>query len=141
MAERLRVSWKWKPVKSKCFGDIAKPVARVFLLSEAGTWIEFRARVNSGAVISLFNKSECEILGLELEKGQPCQLKGAAGNHPLDTFVHPVKMSIGGDTFNTRVAFAIDDEHEQLLGRLDVFESWEVDLRGKLPYTSLTREN
>jgi len=99
----------------------------------------FSRMVDSGAIVSLFNKEDCELLGYELKKGRYCSLKGMGGN-PLDCYVHMIDMKIGEEEINANVAFSDSPKHELVLGRVDVFDKFEIDLRGKTLDTFVARD-
>lgn len=49
-------------------------------------------------------------------------------------------MRIGEEVITARVAFSDSDTHRLLLGRVDVFDSFEIDLRGKTLDTFFGRD-
>jgi hypothetical protein len=136
------VNFKWGKAFSECFQkDVRQPIASVSLKSALGEWIEFYPLVDTGAIVSIFNKTDCDVLGYELECGTRCEIKSASG-HPLLCYVHSVNMKIGeGDPINVRIAFSTSDNMGKgYLGRVDVFDNFEVDFRGKTQDTYFARD-
>src|SRR5947209_2488450 len=112
---------------SKCFEkDLPRPVANIFLKKMTGDWHEFFPLIDTGAMVSFFNKSACVISGYELEKGKQCIAKSASG-HAIPCFVHSVDMKIGEEVINANVAFSTSDVMgKSYLGRVDVFDNFQV---------------
>jgi hypothetical protein len=129
----------WKYGSSKCFGTVTKPIARVFLKKSSGEWLEYWPDVDSGAIISLFNKGDCELLGYKLKDGDFCELIGVGGCK-VPSYVHSIDMRIAEDVFRAKVAFSDTANHPLLLGRLDVFSKFEIDLRGRTLDTYIARD-
>jgi len=126
-------------ISSSCFGRVAKPIARVFLLRVSGDWQEYLPEVDSGVVVSYFNKDDCEWLGLNLKEGDFCRLSGIGGSS-VDCYIHKVRMRIGHEEITARVAFSDAPKHDLLLGRLDVFDNFEIDFQGKNLITIFSRD-
>lgn len=134
-------NFKWVKLRSKCFEkDLPLPIAKVSLKSSMGEWIDFFPLVDSGAITSFFNKSDCEVLGYELEKGKNCEIKSASG-HGIPCYIHSVGMMIGEEKITAQVAFSLEDNMGRgVLGRVDVFDNFEFDLRGKTEDTYVARD-
>ncbi len=132
-------SFRWKVGYSKYFGTVAKPIANVFLKTASNEWREFFVDVDSGASVTVLNKSDCELLGYSLTSGQFCELEGAGGNK-IPTYVHTIEMRIGTDIVQARIAFSMVPLRDLYLGRVDVFTSFQINLRGKELDTSFVKE-
>jgi hypothetical protein len=124
---------------SKCFGPVAKPVANVFLKTATGEWREFFVDVDSGAAVTVLNKTDCEFLGYTFNSGDYCELEGVGGNK-IPCFVHRIDMRIGGEVIQARIAFSSVPIRELYLGRADVFDNFQINLRGKVLDSSFTKE-
>ncbi len=133
-------AFEWKPVEGKsAFGNITRPMALLEIKVNDGEWKPFYAEVDSGSPITVFNESDSERLGIELEKGRPVTLRGVLGGKCL-AYVHEVEMRIGKEEIRAKVAFTEGPNHKQLLGRIDVFDGFRVCLSGKAQRTSFLRE-
>ena len=107
------------------------PLAKISLKTFAGDWIDFAPLVDSGAVVSVFNRSDSEMLGYELVTGRYCELVSAS-RHKIPCYVHRIEMRIGTEVIRSDVAFSTrDDMGSGYLGRVDVFDNFEVCLSGK----------
>jgi len=95
--------------------------------------------IDSGAVITLLNKDDCDLLGYQLTSGTPYKIKGIGGNE-IQTYVHSIDMKVGDEPIKVRVAFSDSPKHALVLGRLDVFDKFEIDLRGKTLDSYLARD-
>jgi hypothetical protein len=131
----------WKPAEEKSvFGNIRNPIAIVEIMSKSNEWEIFYPLVDSGAVVTLFNESDCELLGLNLTDGIPFKIKAAFGQQ-CQAYIHQVTMKIGKDTISSRIAFTEGQDHKQYLGRIDVFDHFQICLKGKPFQTSFLRES
>lgn len=106
-------------------GIINRPKATVFLCSKTQEWHTFRIYVDSGADISLFRRTDAELLGLSLTQGEYRPIIGV-GRTLIPAYVHTVKMKIGDTTLDVKTAFADSDEIPRLLGRTDVFNHLKI---------------
>jgi len=64
-----RYSFAYRKETSKIKEEIHRPVASVYLRGRDNDWYLFYPYVDSGADISLFTRTDCELLGYELEDG------------------------------------------------------------------------
>jgi hypothetical protein len=129
----MKTNFAWLQKSSKNFGTVYEPIAEVELQKKDGkTWQRFVFKIDSGAVITLMNAGDCELLGYKLEDGQRVTL-GAANGAPVSAYVHKMDMRVGMDEVqDVRVAFSEKPIQPLLLGRLEVFHFFDIDLRGRL---------
>ncbi len=59
----------------------------------------------------------------------------------MPCYVHKVDIKIGTHVTPTNVAFSDTPPHKQYLGRIDLFDSFEIKLRGKVSTTTFVRES
>jgi hypothetical protein len=90
-------------------------------------------------VVSVFNESDCELLGYILNDGELFHLTSAFGEK-RKAYVHNVEMRIGSDVIESRVAFTEGENKQQFLGRVDVFDKFQILIRGKIRQSSFFRE-
>lgn len=109
----------YKRVRSEVFGKVLIPVAKVFLVGREE--IGVNVLVDSGAVISIFPKSLCDLLGLIFEEGRGASVKTATGEE-IPIRIHEIKMRIGDINFDARVAFSEIENIPYVLGRLDILD-------------------
>jgi hypothetical protein len=95
------------------------------LKSKTNDWYSFKAYVDSGADMSLFTKTDTELLGLSLYQGEYRPIVGI-GKLLIPAYIHNVKMKIEETSLNVKAAFADSDEVPRLLGRTDVFKHFKI---------------
>jgi len=130
----------WKIERSRVFGLIERPVAEIFLEDSVGDWQPIVVYVDSGADVTVLKKSFGEVLGIDMEKGEKAAL-GAVSGAKIETYVHNMKLRIGDHIVKARVAFATDDTPPNLLGRMDIFNLFEIHFRNRTHETCLSKKS
>lgn len=120
----MKYSFRYRKEKSKIKGEIYRPVASVYLKGGDDNWYLFYPYVDSGADISLFTRTYCELLGYVLENGEEHHVGGITGL--LRIFIHEVPMRVGEEVLNTKVGFADKEEVPRLLGRISIFSKFQI---------------
>jgi len=114
----------YKLIDTDAFGKVTIPVAKIFLQGEQEeTAID--VIVDTGAVISIFPKSLCDILGIVFENGQLSYVKTAT-SESIPIRIHRLNIRIGNYSFKARVAFSTIENVPYILGRLDVLDQIEM---------------
>ncbi|HID27954.1 MAG TPA: hypothetical protein EYP22_09115 [Methanosarcinales archaeon] len=72
----------------------------------------------------MFTKTDCELLGYNLEEGNEYLVGCISGL--VRIFVHEIQMKIGEDIFDVKVGFADSEEVPRLLGRLSIFPKFLI---------------
>jgi len=111
------VFFPYRRIRSKTFGDVLIPVVKISLIGRREVGVD--ALVDSGAVISIFPRSLCDLLGLVFEDGKRASVRTATGEE-IPIRVHRVKMTIEDSNFNIRAAFCERENIPYVLGRLDI---------------------
>lgn len=124
-----RYVFKYTPEPTKT-GIIYRPTTRVSLQSTTHEWYVFRAYVDSGADISLFQKTDAKLIGLNLYEGKYRAVMGI-GKTLIPAYTHTVKMKIEETTLNVAVSFADSDEVPRLIGRTDIFKHFKITFNNK----------
>ena len=106
-------------------GVIHRPIAHVYLQSKKGEWFLFYPYADSGADVSLFTRSDAELLNLELLEGEYRPIMGI-GKFMLPAYIHMVCMKVGDLQFDANVAFANSDEVPRLIGRETIFKKFKI---------------
>jgi len=122
------ISFKYQRERSKLLGIILRPIAEVYFEDAGGREIRTLMYIDSGADISLIPKALGETLGLELEKEDIKEITGV-GNARIPVIIKKVKMRIGNVEFEARVAWALEEGVPPLLGRLNVFDRFDINFR------------
>jgi len=132
--------FNWKPVEeASIIKNLFRPVMDVELKSQYGEWKKFYPELDSGASLSVFNESDCDFLGYTLTKGTFFNLHGVLGGS-TPSYLHEIEMKIGSEIFKSRIAFTKGKNHKQLIGRTDIFDYFQICLRGKVLQTSFVKE-
>jgi hypothetical protein len=120
---------------------IKEPLGIVRLKTSAGRWSpQIPVCVDTGATISLFTKSRCDFIGIELKNTDHCLPFSAAGGSEVLIYIHTVDMQIDNEVLsNIHVGFH-EGEGNSLLGRIDVFDAFEVNFRLKQLEMKFIRE-
>lgn len=118
------ITFPYREERSKIFGRIYRPVARVKIKSE-NVWVPQWMYVDSGADITLIPRSVGDLLGFEVEREKIVDISGVGGGN-VPVIIKEMMIDIGGEIFDARVAWALIEEVPPLLGRMDVFLKFEV---------------
>jgi hypothetical protein len=87
-------------------------------LSAGGESIDTAAKVDTGAHCCVFERKLGELLGLQVENGEPLRLHTSTGQQFL-TYGHEVELEVLGLPFASIVYFAHDEDFgRNVLGRL-----------------------
>ena len=113
----------YKRVQSDILGEVSIPVAKIFLQGREEIGVD--VIVDSGAVISIFPRSLCDLLELNFEEGKGASVRTATGEE-IRIRIHKVKMRIGDYSLNVRAAFSESENIPYVLGRLDILEKVEI---------------
>lgn len=130
--------YSWRRRRTEHFGDVWVPFAEIELQLADGGFQAFAVQIDSGAVISLLRRSVADLLGVPLERAEKIEL-GAVGGNRLVVFRHELVCRIDKDATLT-VPFAIAEREDvpNLLGRLGVFDTLQVNFDASLHATSIT---
>ena len=117
--------FKWERVQSEHLGVVKIPIAEIAIKNSDNNWKYVKVIVDSGAVVSLFKYSFGEFLGLDVKKGKLIEL-GGIGKGKLKAYLHKLKLKIGDFEIYADVAFAENDLPPNLLGRISIFDDFEI---------------
>jgi len=123
------VTFTYRKERGKITGEIYRPVAKVHIMSRDGEWISFAPYIDSGADITLIPYTLGLKLGFEISK-DIVNLHGVRGIG-LPVEIKRVKMRIGDMELEPRVAWALIEETPPLLGRLDIFDKFNITFKEK----------
>jgi len=100
---------------------ISFPAVTVSLIKrDSKEEFSFLVLIDSGAEVSLFTKSDSQLLGIPLDKGEKIEIGSASGDK-FSAFLHPVILKIGDERFKIKVAFSEKDNVPRILGRNPAF--------------------
>lgn len=125
------IEFPFKSFTSKDFGVIHKPFAKVRFIHKKHTML-IDTLIDSGADITIMPKSAGEIgLGFRLDTKDKIINLGGAGGGVIPAVVKEAVVEIGEHKFSSRIAWALIDTVPFILGRLDVFNQFDVEIRQK----------
>jgi predicted aspartyl protease len=124
----------WKLERSRIFGFIKRPVAKISLKANNQEWQPIVVYVDSGADATVLKRSFGELIGIDIEKGQEAEF-GGVSSHKIKTFIYNVILKIGEYEISARVAFASNDIPPNLLGRIDIFDRFDIRFNSKTEET------
>jgi hypothetical protein len=108
---------------SKLFGKIYRPVVQVELKWRSERTIQ-RMYLDSGADISLIPMSVGDSLGLEITDDIK-EMKGV-GNVIIPVIIKNINIRLCDKEFTARFAWSLIEEVPLLLGRMDIFDKFEI---------------
>ncbi|OGJ17076.1 hypothetical protein A3K73_01465 [Candidatus Pacearchaeota archaeon RBG_13_36_9] len=121
----MELEFDFKEEESKIFGPVLRPVARVVLVNQNMEVPEY-PYVDSGADISLISKSVGDLLGFRIEEKDIVEEIKGIGERGIPIIIKKINMRIGEKEFETRIAWALIEEVPLLLGRMDVFNLFDI---------------
>ena len=123
------MEFRYRKEYSKTFGEIYRPVAEVVFLNGDKEVREF-LYVGSGADITLIPRSIGELLGLVIDNEEIKDMGGVWGSK-VPTIIKTLKVRIGDIEFSIKVAWCLVEDVPPLLGRINVFDKFEVKFKQK----------
>ncbi len=124
------VTFHYRKMKSKVLGEIYRPIADIHLQTRKGRWIKYEAFIDSGADITIIPYSVGRYLGFEMKEENLVSFQGVTGKG-VPTILTKVKMRIGDVELEPRVAWALIEDAPPLLGRLDIFDKFNITFKEK----------
>lgn len=120
-----KISFPYKKEPSTLFGYIYRPVVEIYLKTKENQWFKVSTYADSGADITIFPKSICEILNLRLHEGQESTVKGVGGEE-ITIFIHKITVRIDKEELKIRAGFAEREDIPYLLGRTDILTHFNI---------------
>jgi len=120
-------SFEWRRKSSNHFGEVLAPVAIVKLRSTRGVFVPVLTYIDSGAIVTLLRRTVADELGISLDAGRRIVLSNVGGAQ-TEAFVHelPIRFSEADEAVNAPVAFATNDRVPNLLGRVGIFDRFQI---------------
>jgi hypothetical protein len=133
------VPYPWRPGLS-VFGPIKVPFATVEIQNSDNEWEEFVMKIDSGAIVTLMNPEDCTLLGYTLNVDNEVTFKDAQDNN-LPTCVLRLNMRFGDIILSdVPVAFAKRRVPDLLLGRIKIFDYFDISLLGRIGLSTFRQE-
>ncbi|UCE38981.1 MAG: hypothetical protein JSW00_07100 [Thermoplasmata archaeon] len=123
------IKFYYRKMISPALGEIKRPIADILIQTVYGKWIKFRPFIDSGADITIIPHSVGKYLGFVMED-KIVEFGGVSGKH-LPVIIKKMKMRIGDIELEPRVGWALIEEAPPLLGRLDIFNKFNITFKEK----------
>ncbi len=127
----MRLEFPYVKERSTIFGAVSRPVARVVLERRFPHWMY----VDSGADISLIPLSVGRLIGLRRRKRDVPERIFGVGRSSVPILIRRISIGLGSVEFRARVAWSQKEGVPLLLGRMDVFQKFDVTFREKARVT------
>jgi hypothetical protein len=124
------ITFKYKKEKSDLLGTIYRPVAEVGFKDKDGNLLVSFMYIDSGADITLIPRALGESLGLQFDEKEIEEIKGV-GAATVPIIIRKMWLKLGKHEFEARIAWALEENVPPLLGRLDIFNRFEVRFKEK----------
>ena len=121
----MEIEFEFREEQSKIFGFILRPIAEITFINNDKEILEL-VYVDSGADITLIPKSVGDLLGFKIdEKDKIIEIKGI-GERGVPIIVKKIKIKLGEKLLDARAGWALIEEVPLLLGRIDVFNLFNI---------------
>ena len=126
----MQIEFPFVEEKANILPYISRPIARVKMIYEKNEIIQ-DMYVDSGADISLIPYSVGIALGFQLKPDEEIKRIGGIGGGKISIVVRKVKIKISQEEFEIRIAWCMSEDVPLILGRLDVFDKFDVLFKGR----------
>ena len=120
------IIFRYRTERSRLFGTIKRPVAKAYIRDVHGNWVPCFIYIDSGADLTIIPYRFGLMLGLRLE-GPVEEVHGIGGGIPI--IIRRIELKIGDVIINARVGWSLREEVPFLLGRMDVFNKFDIEFR------------
>ena len=112
---------------SENLGIVNRPIANVLLIGPLRKVVT-EMLIDSGADVSLISYKQGLRLGFKIEKGEDIlRLGGISGGIPV--IYRDLEMQIGEVLFKAKIAWSLNEDIPEILGRANVFDVFDIELK------------
>jgi hypothetical protein len=122
------VTFGYRSEKSDIFGAVKRPVAKVYFKDHENRWVPCFMYIDSGADFTLIPYRFGLMMGFEVEK-KVHETYGVGGGIPV--ILKSALMRINENVLNVRIGWSLREDVPFILGRLDIFDKFNVEFREK----------
>ncbi len=127
----MKIVYRYKEMPSKIAGTIKRPVARIELWSsKLNRWIKVEGFLDSGADITLIPFGLGQMLGFQIDESN-VKVSGGVGEGRVSVCVVTGKVRIGKEEYDVRIGWAFDNRVPTLIGRMDIFDKFDITFMEK----------
>jgi len=123
-----KIEFKYREEYSEPIGKILRPVAKVYLQSIDGEFIPQFMYVDSGADFILIPYKLGRFLGLRHEGEEVYEIEGVNGVVPVIFKTANIRIA-DSEKFQAKIAWSQIEDVPMLMGRLDVFDRFDITFR------------
>ncbi len=105
-------------------GKILNPLLKIPIKASFG-WQDLWFLLDSGADITMLTTSLADQLGLSYDRKKSTILHGI-GENTIKAYPGRIALKLGGKEILVRVYFSSENESTLLLGRLDIFSTFDI---------------
>lgn len=130
----MQVEFPFIKEKANIVDFILRPYAQVVLSGDIAEWFY----IDSGADITLIPRKLGEYLGFKIQEEEEVKELRGLGESKAPYVIRKVNMEIGGKKFEVRIAWSLIEDVPIVLGRLDVFNKFDITFKereGKIIFT------
>jgi hypothetical protein len=120
------ITFKYRAEKSKIFGVMKRPVAKVYLKTVTDEWLPCFMYIDSGADFTLIPYKFGLMLGLKIEEKMH-EVYGVGGGIPV--ILRLTSMRVNDVAVDARIGWSLREDVPFILGRLDVFNRFHIEFR------------
>jgi hypothetical protein len=131
------IRFKGKKVRTPEIGEIWIPTAEIELITDKKNYF-CEMIVDSGADITLVPRSLGEFLGFSFAKEKIREIR-VIGEQAIPYIIRSINIKIGKYLFKSRIGIALIEEIPLILGRLDVFDHFDIELKQNSKVTVFKR--
>ena len=121
----MQVEFPFVKQKANVVDYISRAYAEVTIIGDLNEITEWFF-IDSGADVSLITKSIGEALELKLKEGEEIKQLSGIGTSTIPYVLRTIKVKIGDKEFDARIAWSLTEDVPLVLGRLDVFDKFDV---------------
>ncbi len=121
----MQIEFPFITQKANVVDFISRPYAEVTLIGE-GTLLTEWFFIDSGADVSLIKRGFGELLGFRIKEGEEIKQLSGIGRNAIPYVLRKIKMKIGEKEFGARIAWSLIEDVPLVLGRLDVFDKFDI---------------
>ena len=127
----------WRVRSHRHLGRVFVPIIDLEIEDTRGAATPFSLCVDSGAVVSLLPATATQYLRLDHTAGRPIEL-GGVGRYAVQARLHELAFRIGEVTARAPFAIAASENVPGLLGRMGVFDRFEITFDPRERQTRIT---
>jgi predicted aspartyl protease len=110
--------------KRTYIGEVVVPKVTVEIFTKDG-YRKFKFLIDTGADCMMLPRYAAKYIGIDLKSLEKKRSKGIEG-HGINVYIGKIKVRIGGEEFKARCLFSERDDTPFLLGRLDIFDRFDI---------------